>query len=628
MATSYITNATLAQQITDLANKWSVRELQMRTWLAGTAVGGDFGNGTYPLTNYLGAVYYVASPAAMASGVAGSSTAAAASAAAALVSQNAASTSATNALASQTAAGTSATNAAGSATTATTQAGTSANSAANSAISAANAVISATQAAASALTAHIIYMDSEPGDEGMPGTQGVQGFTGAQGPTVFGIAGLDGDMGDDGVPGIQGVTGAVGPTGFGMPGLDGDMGDDGVPGIQGVTGARGPIGLSIAGLDGDMGDDGVPGIQGATGAQGPIGLSIAGLDGDMGDDGVPGIQGFTGAQGPIGLSIAGLDGDTGDDGMMIQGNQGIQGLQGIQGFTGAQGPTVFGIAGLDGDTGDDGMMIPGNQGIQGPAGVAGAAGASNSDAAMLLHELGTDDVPYFGMPTNIGPTTINGTAIVNGNLGIGIIPDSSFHVLSGTAASLRVGYNSTPANYYDATTHNIRSITGVQLVTIAATGAALTVAGSSLFSGAVTTSASYQRNASGKGYIDGNYTTGIETGTTSGCIYSIGGTSYAPGTTTLGTMYGIGYCNSSATLITGVTVPASLWGMYAAANGVANIFLDTSGGRGYFSGVVVSGAKNCVTTSVATAGSAGGNITAQSGGTATGGSAGDMIFIY
>jgi hypothetical protein len=99
----------------------------------------------------------------------------------------------------------------------------------------------------------------------------------------------------------------------------------------------------------------------------------------------------------------------------------------------------------------------------------------------------------------------------------------------------------------------------------------------------VTTSGPILRSAAGAGYLNGNYA-GVETVNTSGAIYSIGG-SYVPGTTNLGSMYGIGYGYSGGTAIGNPGgVPSNVWGMYAASAGTARIFLDSDNGRGYFSG--------------------------------------------
>ena len=545
MATSYITNATLAQQITDLVNKWNTRELQMRVWLAGTATGGDFGNGTYPLTNYLNAVSYVASPAAMASGVSGSSTAAAASAAAALVSQNAANASAVAALASQNAAGTSATNAAASASTATTQASTAIGAQTNATNQAAIATAAALSASTSAQTAHIIYAEAEPGDEGPMGPTGRVGDTGP--------IGLRGPPGDDGVQGDDGLS---------------------ISGPQGIQGPQGSIGM--AGYDGDAGDDGMPGPQGLTGPPGPQGsVGLAGFDGDTGEEGLPGPQGLTG-------------------------------------LTGAQGFSTFGIAGLDGDQGEEGMPIPGPTGPQGPQGLVGPAASSGFE--ILFNEITQEDDSFPGIPSNIGPLTVNGQFIANGRAGIGTVPDSTLHVVSGNTAGLRVGYNGTSANYYDADTQYFRN--GAQTVNnviISSTG--------------LSTGGAYGRTASGKGYLTGGYP-GVETTTSAGCIYTID-SAYPPGTTTLGNMYGIGYTFSNATLITGVTgVPASRWGMYVVANGIATIWMDATVGTGYFASGVVVNSKNCMRSNDAVITAAGGLISSQAGGTASGGLSGDIVLIY
>src|SRR5262245_2116419 len=76
-----ISNSQLAQQISELVNYWRTRDLQFAEWLGGTASGGPFDDGRYPLTDYLGAVQYLYCPAALESGVSSSASAAAASAA-------------------------------------------------------------------------------------------------------------------------------------------------------------------------------------------------------------------------------------------------------------------------------------------------------------------------------------------------------------------------------------------------------------------------------------------------------------------------------------------------------------------------------------------------------------------
>src|SRR5258706_15949940 len=58
-----ITNAVLAQQISDLINLWRNREIEFKAWLTGTAGGGPASNGQYPLTDYLGNNYNVECPA-------------------------------------------------------------------------------------------------------------------------------------------------------------------------------------------------------------------------------------------------------------------------------------------------------------------------------------------------------------------------------------------------------------------------------------------------------------------------------------------------------------------------------------------------------------------------------------
>lgn len=88
----------------------------------------------------------------------------------------------------------------------------------------------------------------------------------------------------------------------------------------------------------------------------------------------------------------------------------------------------------------------------------------------------------------------------------------------------------------------------------------------------------YTRSAAGAGYLSGDYGT-AETASTSGAIYTIGG-SYQPTSTTLGSMYGIGYTLGSSA---GMGFVGN-WGMYVASNGTARIFLDSDAGVGYATG--------------------------------------------
>lgn len=88
------------------------------------------------------------------------------------------------------------------------------------------------------------------------------------------------------------------------------------------------------------------------------------------------------------------------------------------------------------------------------------------------------------------------------------------------------------------------------------------------------------------GYQTGSYTSSYTNANDTNPIYVIG-TPYRPNARNLGNMYGIGYTNTLADFIadadTGTTKKyrAGAWGMYAAADGDARIFLDASGGVVY-----------------------------------------------
>jgi hypothetical protein len=101
-----------------------------------------------------------------------------------------------------------------------------------------------------------------------------------------------------------------------------------------------------------------------------------------------------------------------------------------------------------------------------------------------------------------------------------------------------------------------------------------------------------RRTAPGKGYLDGNYPS-VETTSSSGAIYSIGGT-YVPGSADLGNMYGIGfgYSGSAGAIKNPGGVADSKWGLYVASSGTARIFLNSDDGSGHFGGAVNTATLN------------------------------------
>lgn len=60
-----VTNAQLAAQLAEFLANSDPRERELRDWQSGTALGGPFSDGRYPITNFLGEVYYYKSPAAL-----------------------------------------------------------------------------------------------------------------------------------------------------------------------------------------------------------------------------------------------------------------------------------------------------------------------------------------------------------------------------------------------------------------------------------------------------------------------------------------------------------------------------------------------------------------------------------
>ena len=87
-----------------------------------------------------------------------------------------------------------------------------------------------------------------------------------------------------------------------------------------------------------------------------------------------------------------------------------------------------------------------------------------------------------------------------------------------------------------------------------------------------------QRSNHHSGHLEGSYNNIGANGDKSNPIYTIG-SSYNPNDAALSNMYGIGYCNASASFIS--LSGASGWGQYVAADGDARIFLG--GGNGVIS---------------------------------------------
>jgi hypothetical protein len=105
------------------------------------------------------------------------------------------------------------------------------------------------------------------------------------------------------------------------------------------------------------------------------------------------------------------------------------------------------------------------------------------------------------------------------------------------------------------------------------------------FSGAVTVSgllsvdSTIRRTTAGQGWLDGDYSS-IETSATTGAIYSIGGASYFPTSSSLNTMYGIGYTYSGTNQFSIGTISGAannLWGMYVCQNGSPGAFISGTG---------------------------------------------------
>ena len=99
----------------------------------------------------------------------------------------------------------------------------------------------------------------------------------------------------------------------------------------------------------------------------------------------------------------------------------------------------------------------------------------------------------------------------SGNVGIGVTPDSHLHVNDAGVAGLRVGYNNTGVNFYDADTHNFRNSATNLRVVIDSSGRIL--AGSGITLGNSTT---YSAANTLNDYEEGTFTPTIVGSTTAG----------------------------------------------------------------------------------------------------------------
>jgi hypothetical protein len=123
---------------------------------------------------------------------------------------------------------------------------------------------------------------------------------------------------------------------------------------------------------------------------------------------------------------------------------------------------------------------------------------------------------------------------------------------------------------------------GTSLVAASANTASALVQrdGSGGFSaGVISVAGEIKRTVAGEGWLDGNYTSS-ETSATTGAIYSIGGGSYFPTSSSLNTMYGVGYAYTGTNQFSIGTVSGAsnnVWGMYVCQNGSPGAFIAGTG---------------------------------------------------
>jgi len=222
-----------------------------------------------------------------------------------------------------------------------------------------------------------------------------------------------------------------------------------------------------------------------------------------------------------------------------------------------------------------------NQNTTGSAGSAPAGSLTGSTlpagvTASSLTSVGTITSGtwsgLFGAVSGANLTSLT-AGNLSGTIPSGVLGNSTYYIGT-TAIALNRGSAS-------------QSLTGVSIDGSAGTAGTVTTAAQPNITSVgtltgITTSGTIKRSAAGVGYLDGQYSS-VETSATTGPIYTIGG-SYYPTSSSLNTMYGVGYTytGSAQFAISSTTgAPANHWGMYVCSAGTPRIFLDSDNGTAY-----------------------------------------------
>lgn len=98
-------------------------------------------------------------------------------------------------------------------------------------------------------------------------------------------------------------------------------------------------------------------------------------------------------------------------------------------------------------------------------------GISETDALALT---GTTLAPNVVNASLNSITPTGGALRVDGRLGVNVNADSALQISGAGGSSLRIGFNDTSANFFDADTQNFRSGSGDTIVSLTTSGAAVT----------------------------------------------------------------------------------------------------------------------------------------------------------
>jgi hypothetical protein len=123
---------------------------------------------------------------------------------------------------------------------------------------------------------------------------------------------------------------------------------------------------------------------------------------------------------------------------------------------------------------DDQRITLANNALPPAGGFTGTYNYTYTGASATRYEQATGTHKWYTAPTGTAGNAISFTQAMtldaSGNLGIGIAPDSKFHVDTAGIASMRIGYAGVSSNYFDANANIFRTGAGAETMRIDSSG--------------------------------------------------------------------------------------------------------------------------------------------------------------